>query len=336
MARERIDLLPVLKRYKARVLRIAAHDNHFLLETDRGIKELRIWPRIDVLRWSFAWREQLARLGFRDVERFIRTRDAKPFVVLGKRGFTLTDHLAEAEGYLPTAGHAETSGQVVASMHSAQQANHLFFADELLKREQVHAAAEAKRARDLQQQFLTQQPFPSEQDKWVASQFPPLLERMERSAEMLAAIQIDPEQLFVCHRKLSRKNWGLIDEKLFLRGFYQPVLSVQLRDVAGYLRELCAESGDPAGDVDAFLDGYEAQKPLSYGEYTLLLAFMVYPRDGWKSIHDYVSLRFSGQGADDTALIQQALQKEKRVDRLIRQIAHRAERARRGTANEPI
>jgi Ser/Thr protein kinase RdoA (MazF antagonist) len=335
VARERINLLPVLKRYKARVNRIAVHGDHFLLETDRGIKELRIWPRVDVMRWSFAWREQLARLGYTNVERFIRTRDARPFVVLGQKGFTLTDHLAEVEAYLPTAEHAEHCGRVVANMHAAQQANHLSFAADLLKREQAHAIAEAKRARELQQQFLSHHFHPSEQDKWVASQFPPLLERMERSAEMLAASRVDPELLFVSHRKLSSKNWGLIDDKLFLRGFYQPVLSVQLRDVASFLRELGAESGDPQR-IAAFLDGYEALKPLSYGEYALLLAFMVYPREAWKSIHDYVNLRLTGQETESAAEVHAALQKEKRVDRLIRQIALRAERARSGTANEPI
>jgi Ser/Thr protein kinase RdoA (MazF antagonist) len=335
VARERIDLLPVLKRYKARVMRIAAHGDHFLLETDRGVKELRLWPHVDVLRWSFAWREQLARLGFSNVERFIRTRDDKPFVVLGKKGFTLTDHLGEGKAYLPTAEHVETSGRVVANMHLAQRSNHPFFAADLLKKEQVHAAAEAKRARELQQQFLTHQLFPSQQDKWVANQFPPMLERMERSAELLAAINIDPERLSVSHRKLSQKNWRLIDDDLFLRGFYQPVLSVQLRDAAVFLRELCTESGNPE-QAAAFLDGYEALKPLSYEEYRLLLAFMVFPREAWKSIHHYVNLRLTGLDAESTDEIEQALRKEKLVGRLIGQIAQRAERARSETANERI
>jgi hypothetical protein len=82
---DKIDLSEVCQHYRARVIRVTPLDDCYLLETNRGPKELHIWPRVDVMRWSFAWRERLARQGFRDLERFIRTRDSKPFLVVGKR-----------------------------------------------------------------------------------------------------------------------------------------------------------------------------------------------------------------------------------------------------------
>jgi Ser/Thr protein kinase RdoA (MazF antagonist) len=327
VARERIDLSEVLQRYKARVIQITPLDDCYLLETNRGPKELRLWPRVDIMRWSFAWREQMVRQGFREVERFIRTRDAKPFLVFGKRGFTLTDHLRQKDPYAPTAENAKQSGRVVARMHLAQQANSLFQGADFLKQEQLNATSEAKRARAMVEDF-------GDCDQKTAGLFAPLLERMERSAQLLSSRWVDPEQLAVSHRSLHRDNWGLVDDKLFLHGFYRPALSVQQRDVACYLRELFLHQ-ENMDLVTAFLDGYEELKPLHYGDYTLILAFMAYPEELWKSLERYFSL-MNEQGEGSTEEIEQAIARQQLVDCLLRHVAHRAEHARSGAAYEPI
>jgi Ser/Thr protein kinase RdoA (MazF antagonist) len=327
VARERIDLSEVLQRYKARVIQITPLDGYYLVETNRGPKELRMWPRIDVMRWSFAWREQMARQGYREVERFIRTRDAKPYLVFGKKGFTLTDYLRNANPFLPTPETARQSGRLVARMHAAQQQNHLFQASDFLKQEQLYASSELRRARALEQEW-------GKHDDQVAELFFPMLERMERSAELLSSKSVDPEQLAVSHRDLRRDNWGVLNNKLILRGFYRPALSVQQRDIACYLRELFFDHEDEQL-INAFLDGYEEEKPLQYGDYTLMLAFMAYPGDVWKSLERYMT-SVREQGDASTAEIEQAIARQQLVDRLLRHVAHRAERARSGAAYEPI
>lgn len=327
MARERIDLTEVLQRYKARVIQITPQDGYYLVETNRGPKELRMWPRIDVMRWSFAWREQMARQGNRDVERFIRTRDSKPYLVCGKKGFTLTDHLRHTDPLRPTPEMVRKSGRLVARMHAAQQQNHLFPSSDFLRQEQLYAASEANRARALEQEWYLR-------DDRVAEVFPPMLERMERSVQLLSTKQVNPEQLAVSHRDLHHDNWGVVHDKLILRGFYRPSLSVQQRDVACYLRELFLQHKEEQL-VDAFLDGYEEEKPLQYGDYTLMLAFMAYPSDVWRSLERYIT-HVREQGVASTEELDQTLARQQLVDRLLRHVAHRAERARSGTAYEPI
>jgi Ser/Thr protein kinase RdoA (MazF antagonist) len=333
VARERLDITEVCRQYKARVIRVSPVDDFFLLETNRGPKELRVWPRVDVMRWSFAWREQMARQGVREVERFIRTRDAKPYLVAGKRGFTLTDHHRHNEAFHPTAGIARQCGRMVALMHQAQQANPVFQAADFLQQEQLHASTEAKRARAIAEAFEPKAAV-NETTRWVANLLSPLLERLERSAQLLVSPHIDPDQLAVSHRFLYRDNWGMVNDKLFLRGFFRPVLSVQHRDVACYLKEQFLRDEDWQ-QVEAFLDGYEEVKPLTYGEYTLLLAFMAYPGDVWRNAEAFVTT-VRQQGEASITDIKQALANQETVDRLLRQIAHRAEQARSGTAYEPI
>ncbi|MGE5701202.1 MAG: phosphotransferase [Clostridia bacterium] len=327
--RERFDLKQVCQRYKARVIHMTPEDGFYLLETNRGPKELHIWPRVDVMRWSFAWREELARNGCRDVERFIRTRDAKPYVVMAKKGFTLTDHVPKADPLLTDAKQAAHCGSVVAGMHKAQQTDSFFTSEDVLRKEQLKTAEAVQRGREMTQRFVVQKTEWSKADEWVANQVEPTLQRMERSAELLAQIPAEEEWLTVSHRDLASENWGMWDGRMILRGFYRPVLSIQQRDSAGYLRELVTETGDTS-KVDAFLDGYEQSKPLEYGEYQLLLACMVYPEETWKSIEEYVCKSPEEREALGTQQIETAIHRQNRVESVLGTLAERAERTRSG------
>lgn len=323
---DKIDLNEVCRHYRVRVIRATPLEDCFLLETNRGPKEIRIWPRVDVMRWSFAWRERLARQGFRNLERFIRTRDAKPFVLVGKRGVTMTDHLRHIEACQPGEELAVQCGRVIGMMHAVQQESPLLAGAEYLQQEKLRAEAEWNRAKAMAESYRQSIGRESGRRRWVGELMTPLLQRMERSATMLSHPSITPESVSVSHRYLTRDNWGMVNEKLYLTGFFRPALSVQLRDVAGYLRELYLTHAD-IKQIDSFLDGYEGEKPLSYGDYTLLLAMMARPREIWKSISSFVEKAAQGERVS-TAEIERALECQQSIDQLLRHIADRAERAR--------
>ncbi|MFD2369890.1 phosphotransferase [Brevibacillus sp. GCM10020057] len=332
---DKIDLSEVCRNYRARVIRVTPFDDCYLLETNRGPKELHVWPRVDVMRWSFAWRERLARQGFREVERFIRTRDAKPYVIAGKQGVTMTDHVRKLEKLPPEKDTAYQCGRVVAMMHlSQQESNVLLPGVDYLKQEQIKAEAECARAKSLLESYRARFAREKGEKRWVGSLMKPLLERMERSIAMLGSESIAPDAVSVSHRELLGDNFGLMNGKLYLRGFFRPSLSVQQRDVARYLRDLYVECRDLAR-IDSFLDGYEEIKPLSYADYTLMLAFMARPREVWRSVEAYAN-RVSDSKEASVAGIEQALQTQQAVDLLLRHIAERAERPRSETDYEPL
>jgi len=331
---DKIDFSEVCQNYRARVIRVTPLDDCYLLETNRGPKELHVWPRVDVMRWSFAWRERLARQGFRGLERFIRTRDSKPYVIAGNQGITMTDHVRKLETLQPHQDTAYQCGRVVAMMHLSQQESNLLPGVEYLQQEQMKAETECARAKSLFESYRAKFAKEKGEKRWVGSLLVPLIQRMERSASMLGSESIDPDAVSVSHRDLLGDNWGLVDGKLHLRGFFRPSLSVQQRDVAGYLRDLYLASGDLA-KIDSFLDGYEEVKPLSYADYTLMLAFMARPREIWRSVEAYVN-RVSGGKEAPVAGIEQALKSQQAVDLLLRHIADRAERPRSETVDEPL
>ncbi|MED1792570.1 phosphotransferase [Brevibacillus nitrificans] len=331
---DKIDLSEVCQNYRARVIRVTPLDDCYLLETNRGPKELHVWPRIDVMRWSFAWRERLARQGFREVERFIRTRESKPYVLVGKQGVTMTDHVRKLEVFHPERDTAYQSGRVVAMMHLSQQESNLLAGADYLRQEQMKAETEWTRAKSLFESYRAKFAKEKGEKRWVGSLMQPLLQRMERSVTMLGDDRIAADVLSVSHKDLMPDNWGLANGRLHLRGFFRPALSVQQRDVAGYLRHLYLTQLD-LSQVDAFLDGYEEVKPLTREDYTLMLAFMARPREIWRSVEAYVN-RVSKNKEMPITGIEQAIKSQQSVDVLLRHIADRAERPRSESANEPL
>ncbi|QRG69388.1 phosphotransferase [Brevibacillus choshinensis] len=331
---DKIDLSEVCQNYRARVIRVTPLDDYYLLETNRGPKELHVWPRVDVMRWSFAWRERLARQGFREVERFIRTRESKPYVLVGKQGVTMTDHLRKVDSYPSTVYTSYQCGRVVAMMHQSQQESNLLAGIDYLQQEQMKAETEWTRAKALVESFRSKYRREKGEKRWVAGLMDPLLQRMERSTIMLGSDSIAADSVGVSHRDLFRDNWGLVSGKLHLRGFFRPALSVQQRDVASYLRDVYLRNQD-LQQVDSFLDGYEEVKPLSYGDYTLLLAFMARPREIWKSVESYVKRVAVNEDVPITG-IEQALLSQQSIDTLLRHIADRAERPRSEGIHEPL
>ena len=336
MARERVQLNYICQRYMIRVIDVKARGDHYVLETNRGPKELHIWPRLDVLRWSFSWREQLARQGVREIERFIRTRDAKPYVIVRKIGFTLSDHLRDAKAFTPALEHAHQCGQLAARMHQAQAGTEYLPVVDLLRREQNHLSSEMKRARDSYRQLRQAAGERSRTAKWVMEQFPALLERMERSVELLHSPLLKEEDLAPSHFSLGPENWAWLDGRLILRGFYHSRLSVQPRDIASYLKYLYQQDGQLA-QVEAFLNGYEQIKPLRYEEYLLLLAFLAFPADAWEQVEPFVA---DGRGTEPDAeaveALKHTLRRQQELDRLLWYLAQRTERSGRGIAHEPI
>lgn len=337
MARERVQLSYICQRYKIRVIDVQARDDYYVLETNRGPKELHIWPRLDVLRWSFSWREQLARQGFRDVERFIRTRDAKPYVIVRKIGFTLSDHLRDAKPFTPTPEHVYQCGQITARMHAAQAGTEYPQVGDLLKRERSHLWSEMKRARETYQQLEQTTDGLGRAARWVLAQFPALLERMERSVELLHSPLLQEEELAPAHFSLGPHNWAWLNGRLILRGFYQPRLSVQPRDLASYVKYLYQQDGQLA-QVAAFLDGYERIKPLRYEEYLLLLAFLAFPEAAWKQMEQSLAggLKRMSDDSETITVIKATLRKQQELEQLLLYLARRTERSGRGVANEPI
>ncbi|MDN9012556.1 hypothetical protein [Brevibacillus laterosporus] len=327
MAKEQLDISPICKRYKLKTTKITPKVDYYLIETNRGTKEIRVWPRIEYMRWSYGWREQMARQGVKNVERFIRTKDSKPYVVSNKKGYSLMDHHRVAEPIAYTIDNMLECGRITAQMHLAQQAQSLQIGGELLRREQLHAQQVLDRTKKFLKQWERDQNA-KKRNKW-GSLFPSILERMERSATLIQSVSLPDEVLAASHKELSRKNWVMVDDQVFLRGFYKTSLTVQHKDTASFLHEIALDGGDQAL-VDAFLDGYEEVKPLNYEEFRLLLSFMAYPQELWRTLEKVLQAN-TKEDKQATEDVKQSVMRQRELDYHLQRLAKRAERGRQSS-----
>lgn len=83
----------IATHYHFHVYRSIRIKDGYRLETNCGPKRISVWTQEQHLHWSFLWREELAQKGFRQVDRFIRTRDGAPYVNVSQEYVVVQDIL---------------------------------------------------------------------------------------------------------------------------------------------------------------------------------------------------------------------------------------------------
>jgi Ser/Thr protein kinase RdoA (MazF antagonist) len=310
----------VCRRYRLRVIHMQPLARSVLVETNRGTKELRAWPRLDILRWSHAWREQMAKSGHRNVERFIRTRDGKPYVVLGRTGYTLTDYARNAKPAPFNRDTAYEIGRLVGTMHLAQESCPFPQVQDVFHREQDHIREQIRLTREWENQEWENGDVPNE--AWLRTQLPLVRERMEKAAAFLTT-RVREDGLSASHDTLRPENVSDTGRGIRLGGLFPRHVSVQQRDTAHYLRHQYLQHADPVC-VHQFLDGYEEVKPLKTDDYVLLLAYLMYPLEAWKQIR--ICLQDKDGQESRRELVRNSLRRQLLAEELIRHVADRAER----------
>jgi len=71
----------IAQEYNFHVYHATPLENGYRLETNVGSKMAFLYKEDQHLQYSFQWRENLVKKGFRHFDRFIRTRDGAPFVL---------------------------------------------------------------------------------------------------------------------------------------------------------------------------------------------------------------------------------------------------------------
>ncbi len=83
----------VVHHYDLLVNKIENVGSFHKLFTNRGTKVVKSWNNIEALKEAHYYREQIAKQGFRRLDRFIRTIEGKAYISYGDIGYVLTDWL---------------------------------------------------------------------------------------------------------------------------------------------------------------------------------------------------------------------------------------------------
>ncbi|HEU4964873.1 MAG TPA: hypothetical protein VFV52_13595 [Bacilli bacterium] len=295
----------VLPRYDMRVHGIAPLDAHTcLVDSDRGVKRLRIDTEArNVSKRHELW-EHLAKNGFRRVPRHIRTLHGDPWVEVNDTHYTMAD---EWEGRVPqmSAVDMRLAGRNLARLHRA--AKGLTLSDDLalpmrhgtwLNR--FSKAGEELALRQAQWEGMRdhnplQQTFLQHYD-WIAEQINGAVNGLVEGQYEQAARQAQEERAFaVGDYRLSDLR---IDPAGRVATLYvdDAVADIPLYDAAKFAHGLLERGENELATM--FLDAYAEEAGLHQGDVMILEAYFNFPHAAYRHLTQYIRLK---KGADTFA-----------------------------------
>ncbi|MDM5339275.1 hypothetical protein QUF84_18915 [Fictibacillus enclensis] len=107
-------LFEIKKHYELQ--KVTWKEKDHLVDTDCGVKQIRVWKDRALLDWHVRWRDEVGKNSLAVADRMIRTAEGKPWVVMGNEYLTLHDYV---EGTHERSGHEKRWGLLIGNMLQA-------------------------------------------------------------------------------------------------------------------------------------------------------------------------------------------------------------------------
>ncbi len=208
--------------------------------------------------------------GFRTVERFLLTRDKKPYLDLGEKWVTATDHYAGKHPDYTSRRDMKIVGKCLAELHQS-----LFDVQKKIEKGEglsrfrqsmINDDAVAKKLRELHGKKKTENLMN-------------LRKRMNRSVYFYKKVASLTRELPLSHETFSAKNLVRISGSWYLYGCYNPNLAPLHHDTYHLVREIYQKSGWNLESVQSFFDGYRREREPAIQEWIYLLSMLIFPSD---------------------------------------------------------
>lgn len=304
--------------------------NGYILHTNCGPKLMTLNEDEVLLHWSFLWREELAKRGFRLIDRFIRTKDEASFISLPKQSIVIRDFREESSFPLsvPAFGvkpfHAV--GQILGLMYQTVK-------DLDQKYTEHRQFTQWKMEKNKEQPFYAEEDFlalkkriSTEEETYflqlVKSNWKGLEQRWKHTHLLLKQKQAKLIPPF----EPTLSFFYLYQDKCL--GYYARNITTShgLMGVAQMMQDVFIWADGNFNDLQDFWLGFEAAYPLSLEEHYEILAWLIFPHQFFRMIEEY----FQQVKADEDCLKDWAelCQKQTQLDQLQLWYAEKTDRLR--------
>lgn len=82
----------IARVYDLHALQAIPSTDGYVLTTNRGLKYVTLWPNQHKAHWAFLFREELAKRGYKSIDRFIRTTQGDPYTPFQNKWMAITDY----------------------------------------------------------------------------------------------------------------------------------------------------------------------------------------------------------------------------------------------------
>lgn len=279
----KLDLVDVMRQYHFRVGTIESFKTFHILKTDRGTKILNLWQDIHQLEQVHYHQEILVSKGFRKIDRFIRTKAERPYVIYKGIGYTLSDAINGISPSIKRENDLEIVGKTLGALHSALitiKVNKPFI------KWSYHFEKGYQSLNELQTKLTIKQ-NKTQIDQLVLADISSYKEQINQSIQMANKVernmmknQIEP---IWCHGNLTLNSFK-IDElgQGWIIDYRTPIVEIASYDLAKLVSRLYLKNGYDFKPIKLIINNYKEIKPLSTDDKLWILTYIAYPHGLWK------------------------------------------------------
>lgn len=266
----------------------------YRLDTNCGPKKISAWSQEQYLHWSFLWREELAHKGFRQVDRFIRTRDGAPFVKINEEYIVVQDifegKTIPFDKPLSWILLGKTMGLLFQSFKDIAQRNK-HYQKKTINWENVsqNKYTEHKSLQDLKKRIVTKK---DSMFTYLVKEHWLQLEKRWKQSTTLQSIDFSP---IVSLSKIDLDDIVLLQQGCL--GFCpsQHQVTYDYQGIAELFKDLYQQEKATLDDIKHFYSSFQdIYQPTLEQQYNIL-SHLIYPKSFFEMIHKYLEHGYSDQ-----------------------------------------
>ncbi len=281
-----VEIVDVLRNYNLQVDSIDTYPNIYKLKTNYGPKIISKWNDLLSIKEAHKYREALARLGFRKVDRFISTKEGEPFVFYNNTSYSLTDEII---GRMPSANEEKDIkiiSTTLAQFHLVASKIQTNSNLRLWSENYISGLGQFTNIED----FIYKKKKKNEIDEMLIDSMPRNLEQIKLSIDKAKRVEKlaikNDSQPKLCHGNLYLSSY-IIDEydEGWIIDLTVPTIDVLAYDIAKFITRLYKESNYNDATIYNFLEYYQKVIPLRTEDKLWILTYIAYPHALWKFLY---------------------------------------------------
>ncbi len=277
----------ILQQYPVEVKEVEENPLYYKLSTNKGTKILKRWDSPKELQLHFQYREDLARAGFRKIDRFIRDSRGNPYIIQGLYGFSLTDHIT---GKIPTTSNNDLiiAAKTIAEFHLASAKVEVKKQWKAWSPQYLRGLKHFQRIEEQLKEKKQKEPI----DETVQSHITNLIETTRESVELVEKLE---RNLF---RNGAQPQWIHGSLKLsslridpyqegWLSHLPLPIFDIPVYDLAKLSNHIYQKSNFDIDKISVLLEEYQQWIPMEKIDKQWMIAYLSFPHDLWKFLYSY-------------------------------------------------
>jgi hypothetical protein len=327
----------IAEEYNFHVYHTVPVEGGYRIETNVGSKMISVWNNKEDLQWSFLWREELAKRGYRQIDRFIRTRDGAPFVK-NKDEYIVVQDIFKGEQIKSNQSEKWAAvGQMMGTLFQAfKDVSHQAFPQtESLNRpfNDIEPKEEyflnKSKVQGLKKELVLS---PETMFSYLANVHWKAIERRWKQAlDIYRVGRTQKKQKISYLSSIKPRQWILMEQGCLAYSTLEQSKSTDIECISSFLQELYLQYGESLEVTEYFYQQFEKVYQPSLEDQYFILSTFIYPRAFFHILTKYLHQSYSEEDCMEQWM--EECEKQEKLNPLHLWFAERVDRFREETVS---